>query len=278
MRLLNYYLGRMTEIIFKYQGTIDEIIGDAILGLFGAPIGRSDDALRAVACAIEMQIAMDEVNEHLVAEGFPKVEMGIALNTGEVIVGNIGSERRSKYGVVGTNVNLTARIESYTVGGQVFISEATLDEAGRDTVEIGSTIQVKAKGLSEPLPAHEVLGIGSPHNLRLPEIIEELLELSEPIEVEFGVLEGKHISDDLASGSLVRVSAIGADLRCDLDLEPLINIKLRIRERDGGFVDEDIYGKTVDRPAADGCVAVRFTSTPPGAMKKLKKMVKASTA
>ena len=130
VEILNIYLGRMADVITDYYGTIDEFIGDAILVIFGAPILREDDALRAVACAIDMQRAMAGVNTQLAERGLPKLEMGIGINTGEVVVGNIGSLKRTKYGVVGSHVNLTARIESYTVGGQVLTTESTLDAAG----------------------------------------------------------------------------------------------------------------------------------------------------
>jgi adenylate cyclase len=272
--LLNFYLGRMAEIIFKHGGTIDEFIGDAIMGLFGAPVKREDDARRAVACAIEMQLAMPEVNQHLRDQGFPEVEMGIAINTGEVIVGNIGSERRTKYGVVGTNVNLTARIESYTVGGQVYISGETLKDAGKD-VETGAVIAVKAKGLAEPIPAYELRGIGEPYDLRMPELKEELYELVYPVQVTFGVLEGKHITDTMVEGALVRISAIGADLRTELELDPLTNIKVRVRDVDGEELEGDLYAKVIDREAREGCCAMRFTSTPPAVKDHFKSILKA---
>ena len=128
--MLNIYLETMTEIIQKYQGTIDEFIGDAILVIFGAPILRPDDPQRAVACAVEMQLAVTSVNERNRRAGYPEVALGIGINTGEVVMGNIGSQKRIKYAVVGRAVNLTARIESYTVGGQIFISESTLEACG----------------------------------------------------------------------------------------------------------------------------------------------------
>jgi class 3 adenylate cyclase len=120
--LLNYYLSSMIEIIQRNGGTIDDIIGDAILVLFGAPVAMPDAAQRAVCCGLEMQKAMQEVNEYNFQKGWPEIEMGIALHTGEAVVGNIGSTKRSKYGVIGQPVNLTARIESFTVGGQVLVS------------------------------------------------------------------------------------------------------------------------------------------------------------
>ncbi|MHC4955868.1 MAG: AAA family ATPase, partial [Planctomycetota bacterium] len=114
VRLINNYLGVMTEVIIEYGGTIDEFIGDAILVIFGAHVLRPDDAERSIACSLAMQLAMTQVNELNRQCGLPEVAMGIGLNTGEVVVGNIGSMKRAKYGVVGSNVNLASRIESYT--------------------------------------------------------------------------------------------------------------------------------------------------------------------
>ena len=128
--LLNNYLGVMSEIIMNHHGTVDEFIGDGILAIFGAPVNRDDDASRAIACAIDMQSAIADINARNVALQLPEISIGIGLNTGIVVAGNIGSERRSKYGVVGHPVNLTARIESYTQGGQILASEATVHSSG----------------------------------------------------------------------------------------------------------------------------------------------------
>src|SRR5579883_3433245 len=119
--ILNLYLGTMSDTITRYSGTINEFIGDGIFVMFGAPIYREDDSERAVACAIAMQSAMVEVNRQNQQLGLPALEMGIGIHTGEVVDGNIGSQRRAKYTVIGNHVNLAARIESYTVGGQILI-------------------------------------------------------------------------------------------------------------------------------------------------------------
>src|SRR5262249_22755747 len=120
---LNAYFERMVELILRYRGTINEIMGDGILVIFGAPTSGDDDAERAVACAVEMQIAMDRFAADRRQQGLATAEMGIGLHTGRVVVGNIGSARRTKYAAVGTAVNLAARVESYTTGGQILISE-----------------------------------------------------------------------------------------------------------------------------------------------------------
>jgi class 3 adenylate cyclase len=164
MRMLNNYLGTMSEIIMSHQGTIDEFIGDAILAIFGAPITRIDDADRAVSCALEMQEAMIDINRDNARAGLPEISMGIGVNTGAVIAGNIGSEKRSKYGVVGHHVNLTARIESQTAGGDVLISKSTLDKL-QIIVELGAEAQVNVKGIAEPVSMYRVLSMADRQKL-----------------------------------------------------------------------------------------------------------------
>ena len=166
VRMLNNYLGVMTEVIMEYLGTVDEFIGDAILILFGAPIERDDDTDRAIACAIAMQLAMKDVNDKNQRDGLPNISMGIGINTGEVIAGNIGSDQRLKYAVVGQHVNLAARVESHTQGGQILASQNTI-EAATTPLDIGEVSTVELKGFRDKMQIHDVLGIQGEFNLSL---------------------------------------------------------------------------------------------------------------
>jgi adenylate cyclase len=157
--VLNHYLHHMVEIALKWGGTIDEIIGDALLIIFGAPLKLEDHAVRAASCAIEMQQAMAAVNTCLAKEGLPPISCGIGINTGVVVVGNIGSEKRMKYSVVGSPVNLTARIESLTIGGQILASESTREALG-EQARIDGKLRVNMKGFDRPVTIHEIGGIG----------------------------------------------------------------------------------------------------------------------
>lgn len=259
LTVLNHYLGTMADIIVAHNGTIDEFIGDAILVIFGAPIEGKDDARRAVACAIAMQQAMVGINEHNARLGLPRLEMGIAVNTGEVIVGNIGSQKHIKYGVVGSHVNLTARIESNTVGGQVLVSGSTLELAGPDVV-VGDKQLITAKGFAEPIPAHDVRGIGGEYALHLPEVDLELVALATPVEVRARVMTGKNEEGPEQVGTLVQLSGLGATLELPAPAEALTNLKLRLVGDGGALVDGDLYGKVTTGGAR--CV-VRFTAVPP---------------
>ncbi|MGB1140388.1 MAG: adenylate/guanylate cyclase domain-containing protein, partial [Halioglobus sp.] len=155
--IINRYLGAMTDVIMSHQGTIDEFIGDAIFAVFGAPLKRDDDADRAVRCALDMQAAMEKVNAQNREDGLPEISTGIAINTGDVIAGNIGSERRSKYGFVGHPVNVTSRIEDLTAGGEILISDSTRQDL-TGNFSLGESQEINVKGIDETITVHKVTG------------------------------------------------------------------------------------------------------------------------
>ncbi|WP_435217130.1 adenylate/guanylate cyclase domain-containing protein [Luminiphilus sp. nBUS_07] len=155
--LLNRYLGRMTEIILEFGGTIDEFLGDAVLAVFGAPRRNDDDPDRAVRCALAMQDAMADINAANIADDLPEVEMAIALNTGSVVAGNIGSERRSKYGFVGHAMNVTSRIEDVADSREILISQTTYEKL-EGNYQFGDSRALSVKGIEEELKVYAVLG------------------------------------------------------------------------------------------------------------------------
>lgn len=261
--VINNYLSAMTDVILKYHGTIDEFIGDAIMAIFGAPLFRPSDAERAVACAVEMQLAMDEVNADNRVRGLPEVEMGIGLHTAEVVVGNIGSQKRLKYGVVGSGVNLTGRIEGYTVGGQILISEDTY----RDTsvpLRIKSELWVEAKGVDDDVHLYDVIGIGGKYDLHLPRQEEERVSLDPPIEVLIQPISGKYVGEDRYAGRFTRLSSKTAELRTTIELQALLDLKLRILDERGQALPDDVYAKVMSVETTEGGTRalLRFTSLP----------------
>ena len=279
VKILNVYLQHMGDAIAKYNGTIDEFMGDGILVLFGAPTLREDDAVRAVACAVEMQLAMAAVNEKLDELGFPPLQMGIGINTGVVVVGNIGSDKRTKYGIVGSAVNLTYRMESYTVGGQIFITESTLKAAGA-IVKIAGLMEIQPKGVKQPLAIYEVGGIGGEYNLFLTKAEEVFFPLTEEIPLQYKVLDGKHISDTIFKGSLVKISAKRAKVRSDngesnVVPSPLNNIKLNLLTPNHPTeASEDIYAKVLAEPAEEGSFYIHFTTMSPELKARLDSVYK----
>jgi adenylate cyclase len=184
--LLNNYLGEMINVVHQYGGTVDNIIGDALMAVFGAPENRADDAMRAVACAVEMQRCMQTVNYKNRCIGVGDIQMGVGINTGEVVVGNIGSEAHAKYSVIGSPVNRAWRIESFTLGGQVLASRATIEEL-QPTVVTGGTLRVKLRGVDEPVEIFDIRGVGDPYGVHLPEIAPVSL-------VHFGPSAGAYVN------------------------------------------------------------------------------------
>ena len=161
IRMLNHYLSEMIEIINAWQGNILEFVGDAIVVVFGAPRPNEDSARDAVACAVAMQRRMKAVNEWNEAQGYPPIAMGIGIHTGEAVLGNIGSETRTKYDMIGRNVNLASRIEGFTEGGQILVSDETLAAAGDRVAENEAGRRtVQPKGIHEDVVIHDVIGFG----------------------------------------------------------------------------------------------------------------------
>jgi adenylate cyclase len=266
LAVLNNYLEQMTGVLLRWNGTIDEIIGDAILAVFGAPLQRPDDATRAVACAVEMQLAMRQVNEWNRDRGFPPMAMGIGINWGEVVVGNIGSQRRVKYGVVGRSVNIASRIEQCTVGSQILISESTRERCG-DLLRIDGQMELRAKGVEKPMYVYEVGGIGGDFDLALPEKSElHLRPLAHPIPIKVAVLQNKRSGREVHDGELVKVHADAAEIRAALEAEVLLDLRISVLDAAGQPLTTELYGKVVAVGAAGRqCFVVRFTSVPPEA-------------
>ena len=262
--MMNLYLTVMTDVIGQYNGTINELMGDGILVIFGAPIAREDDVQRAIACGIAMQLAMDRVNEQNDRMNLPRLEMGIGIHTGEVLAGNIGSQKRAKYAVVGKNVNLAFRIESYTVGGQVLISKNTFNEA-EQILKVEGQMEVQPKGFLEPITLYPVSGIGDQFNLFLPTEEEILISLNQAIPVQYRLLTGKHIGDDVFRGKFVKLSVHMAELDSEDPVELFSNLKINLMsgtEKTKGL--GDIYAKVVKRSADHPThLCIRFTAIPP---------------
>ena len=257
IEVVNRFLEPMVEIITKYKGTVDEFQGDGILAFFGAPLAAPDDPARAVACAVEMQRALVEINEEQRARGMAELHMGVGINTGEVIVGNIGSEKRTKYGAMGTAINMAYRIESHTVSGQVLISPETHAKTA-EFVQVGETQDLRFKGLDEPVRVYEVRGMSEPYACQMPEAAPEaFVDLASPLPVRMFAVEGKKVSDEAVAAAIRRASENCIDVEAEAPFERNANLMLRVAEE---AEVSDVYAKVVE---ADGDrLMLRFTSLP----------------
>jgi adenylate cyclase len=156
IRILNLYFSQMIETIQKHHGIIVDFLGDAMLVFFDPLDGPVAPAVRkAVDCALEMQRAMRTLNERIQGNGLPSLQMGIGVNSGEVVVGNIGSESRAKYGIVGAPVNLTQRIQVMAKGGEVLLSHSAYRHAAKDLL-VRNSFEVQLKGIHETMKLYVV--------------------------------------------------------------------------------------------------------------------------
>jgi class 3 adenylate cyclase len=273
IKFLNRYLGKMIEILVNHRAIIDEIIGDGILAFFGAPEPLEDHPRRAVACALEMQAAMEEINRLNEADGLPYLQMGIAVNTGLVVVGNIGSEQRTKYGIVGSMVNFTGRMESYSVGGQVLISSTTFGRLGAE-VEVQGTMEVQMKGMPQPATLYDVRGIGGPQPIRLKARVDTLIPLSTPLNVQVFLIKEKILRGAAGQAWVTHLCDSSAKITLEGELQVWDDVRLHLLDEHDGVTGK-MYGKvTAVRPFGDTRqeADIRFTSVSQDAHDLIRRM------
>lgn len=277
IKFLNRYLGRMVDIILDYHGIIDEIIGDGILAFFGAPERLENHPELAVACALQMQLAMGEINALNEADGLPHLEMGVAVNTGEVIVGNIGSEKRTKYGAVGSQVNFTGRVESFTVGGQVLISQATYESLA-DKLDIRNALEVEMKGVPGKVKLYDVRGISGTHQISLPERDEKLVCLTERVPLSIYGIDQKILTGAGTEGFMTHASLTSAKVLFHRQVSQWEDVRMLWTIDASSASPAEIYGKILSvTPLDEGSEAlVRFTSVSANAYEMMRTLLAAA--
>lgn len=278
LAFLNRYLGKMVEILIDHRGIIDEIIGDGILAFFGAPEPMEDHAAAAVASALRMQQAMEDVNDLNEADGLARLEMGIAVNTGRVVVGNIGSEKRAKYGAVGSQVNFTGRMESFSVGGQVLVSQSTY-EILSDVLDVKGVLQVEMKGIPGKVNLYDIRGIRGAYSVQLPEKPEISVSLKRPIPVQVYRLEQKMVRGGGTPARFTQISLTSATMVLEGAIDAWEDLRISILDDSVASGRGEVFGKVVwVAPGSDGVSAVvRFTSVSPDAYKLFRRAMQAKT-
>ncbi len=274
IKFLNRYLGKMVEIILDHHGIIDEIIGDGILAFFGAPETLENHPELAVSCALKMQLAMADINARNEADGLPHLEMGVAVNTGEVVVGNIGSEKRAKYGAVGAQVNFTGRVESFTVGGQVLISKGTYERLS-EKLDVRQILEVEMKGVPGKVKLYDVRGVAGPHGAYLIDRDETLSPVGAGIAVQVFRLDQKIMSGKGENARIAYASLTSAKVIFATRISAWEDIRMVVEQAPDTQVTAEIYGKVISvtntEVGFEGLV--RFTSVSSGAYKMLRESI-----
>lgn len=245
--MLNHYLEAMTTIIDRYGGTIMEFIGDGIVATFTS----EDHADKALFTAVCMQNCMEDVNRWNKKHGYPEFEIGIGLHTGTAYMGYIGSKARFKYDAIGSNVNFVSRVESYSTGGQIIISQDTYRAATVD-VRVGDSFRVLPKGYKKEETLYSVDGIGEPYNFICQTNLNRPVSLPEPVEILFKTVVDAHCSEEVYEGKVVAVSDGFATLVSQLSMKLFDDIRIV----SPGLVS----GKVVSR--SQNGYLIRFTSAP----------------
>ena len=241
IEMLNRYFECMVDVITAYNGTVNGFEGDGILVFFGAPLSAPDDPERAVACAIGMQSAMIEFNAGQRQRKMPELNMGIGINTGDVVVGNIGSKKRSSYTAIGTAINMAYRIETFTVGGQVLISPDTYEKV-ESLVSLRGTKSVQFKGVDNPITLYDVVGLTGKHRIELADQTPEIRHEVEPVAVQCFSMTQKTVSDACISGHITKIGTSSAEIRFDCHVAPHTNLIVRVQSENVDSLP-DIYAK-----------------------------------
>jgi len=259
--MLNLCLQRMSEVIFRNQGTIDKFTGDSITVLFGAPEAREDDVLHAMVCAVEMQLAMRDLNDHYQRGRMPELYMGIGLNTGTVMAGRFGSEAFSQYTVIGNEVILASRIEAFSLRGQVLISESTYQHSGR-SVLVTDPREVFVAGKMQPVKVRELVAIPSRH-LKVP---RQEFRRSHRAEVRIPcslqLTEGTEVLPSPIKANILDIGYHGVLLELDFPIEIGLEVKLNFDMTLVDYPVTDIFAKVMKIKREDGhlLAGLEFTS------------------
>jgi adenylate cyclase len=181
VEMLNTYLSRMVNIIFENEGTLDKFIGDAVVAFWGAPLKHDDDHYRAVKSALAMIDALKDINRNNRKNNLPELAIGIGIHTGSVILGNIGSEKKLDYTIIGDNVNLTSRLEGLSKNYRcsIIISGETCNHV-RDRILCRIIDNVVVKGKNKPVLIYSALGhlaAADPASLEIAALSQKAFDL-----------------------------------------------------------------------------------------------------
>ncbi len=279
VKMLNRYFACMGDVIVRYNGTIDKLMGDSILVAFGmnndGDNAEKDGVENAIACAVEMQLAMSQFNKTNESHDMPALYMGIGINTGMVWAGDLGSKHYSEYTVIGDAVNLTSRIETHCLRGQILISQNTYLQA-ESFVEVGPPNHIQVKGVREPVTLYELMETSKPHTMTVPRREERKSpRVDVNIPIYFQILHGKIIVPERIRGTIVNIAYNGLLVESSIKLSKLSEIKTSLTLELFGDKTTDIYARILSTEESEGGYrsSVEFTSINNEGQRAIKELV-----
>ena len=245
VNLLNRFFASMAQVIERHGGVIDKFMGDSVMALFGAPVRRGDDLMRALTCAVEMQHAMAEINRQSEARGEPRLYAGIAVSTGEVMAGSFGSEIYNEYTVIGDPVNLAARIEAYSLRGQVLLSEESFRGAEAH-IQVGAINEVTVKGKTNPVKLYELKAVTYPRLIAVPSIeIRKSPRIMVDFPVVFRRIEDKRILSERFVGKVNDLGYFGMSANLPLILPTYSEVVMSLSPELGAENAVEVYARVL---------------------------------
>ena len=263
LSLLQPFFSSMTQLVHQHGGFVDKFTGDGVMALFGAPERSEDHLQKAISCAARMQQAMLQLNAGNVARGLPEIHAGIGINTGEVMVGSFGASEHSEYTAIGDEVNFAARIESFSLRGQILLSENSY-RAARESVEIGAIRHLRVKGRHGPVNLYEMTAVTQPQRVIVPRV-EMRASPRVPVQLplHFYRVRNTQVSSESYRGSITNLGYDGMLARLPLDLPSLSEISFTVTPDFTATESNDIYARALhSQRDADGYqTAFAFTSS-----------------
>jgi adenylate cyclase len=275
VHLLNRCFGTMVDIIARHYGTVDKFMGDAIMVIFGGdPAKPHDHARRALLCAIEMQIAMDELRALHLQQNVPEMYMGIGISTGKVVSGLIGSDAYRAYTIIGEEVNIASRIEALSLRGQILMSEATYAHC-RDFVQASEPMEVHVKGKTELVRVREALGIPALGKAVPRQDVRKSPRVAVQLELEYAIVEGKVVGNKTSRGVVRDLSYHGLQAELQQPLPRHAELKLAFAIPPLGYRASEIYARIVSVREQDGrfLAGMEFTSVDAETVTKVRHFV-----
>lgn len=233
--VLNEYLEAMTKVIFQFKGTIDKFVGDEIMAYFGAPLYPEDHQGRAIQAALTMQTALKKLQKRWAEENRPVLKIGIGINSGEVVIGNIGSEDYMDFTLIGDNVNISARLCSKALPGEILISETTY-EAVQENVEVAMSRAIAVKGKEDPI---KVFSIGHyRHDLQEEKRAFKRFDFTTPLPIHIivGNVSFEAFLKDFSAGGCHIITTVNAEQGAPIQFSLFISKTMRRKKMIGRVI------------------------------------------
>ena len=250
LKVLNRCLVTMTEVVFAHEGTIDKFMGDSLMVRFSEATSGKDPVERSLACAVDLQIAMDELNAHHREHALPELYLGIGISTGAVFVGTLGSELYEAHTVIGEEVNVAARIEAFSLRGQVLISENTFTRCN-GLAKTGEPFPLHVKGKSEPIIVRELLEIPKLGKVVPRREVRKSPRVKVGIALSYQVVQTDVTMPEVHKGTILVLGYHGILAAIKEPLQPGAEVKIRVDLPLVNHRASDIYGR-VKKCNADG--------------------------